>query len=185
MARIPYPDPKKLSPETQDFLTKLPPLNIFRMMAGGEGLLEAFVKLGNHILYKSKLDPVLREIAIIRAGVLSNAKYEVFQHERIGRALGMSEALLKACHTGPSDPVLTEPQRLVMAYTDDIARNVRATDASFKPLLEKFSVQEAQELTITIGYYMMVSRYLETFGVDIEEDAPKGESPLPKSLDLR
>jgi hypothetical protein len=29
-------------------------------------------------------------------------------------------------------------------------------------------VQEVQELTVTIGFYMMVSRYLETFGIDIE-----------------
>jgi hypothetical protein len=27
-----------------------------------------------------------------------------------------------------------------------------------------------QELTLTIGYYMMVSRFLETFDVDIEEE---------------
>ena len=32
-------------------------------------------------------------------------------------------------------------------------------------------MQELQELTVTIGFYMCVSRYLETFGVDIEEPA--------------
>ena len=40
MARIPYPDPKTLLPETQEQLAKLPPLNLFRMLAGGEGLLQ-------------------------------------------------------------------------------------------------------------------------------------------------
>ncbi len=51
MARIPYPDAKTLLPETQDQLAKLPPLNLFRMLAGGEGLLRAFVQLGNHLLF--------------------------------------------------------------------------------------------------------------------------------------
>src|SRR5678816_1914688 len=88
MARVSYPDPKTLSSETQDYLGKLPPLNLFRMMAGGEGLLRAFVQLGNHLLFKSTLSPVLREIAILRVGALSNARYEVFQHERIARGLG-------------------------------------------------------------------------------------------------
>ena len=31
------------------------------------------------------------------------------------------------------------------------------------------SFQEVQELTMTVGYYMMVSRFLETFDVDIED----------------
>ena len=43
-----------------------------------------------------------------------------------------------------------------------------------KPLAEKLSLQEMQELTVTIGYYMMVSRFLETFDVDIEHPGTKG-----------
>ena len=168
MARVPYPDPKSLSADTQDVFGKMPPLNIFRMMAGGEGLLQAFTRMGNYLLFKSKLNPILREIAIIRAGVLSKAKYEVYQHERIGRDLGMSDALIKAIHAGPDDAAFNDLQRLVMRYTDDIVRNVRAGDATFKPLIEQLSLQEVQELTVTIGYYMMVSRFLETMGVDDE-----------------
>ena len=184
MARVPYPDKSKLTPETRDVLGKMPPLNIFRMMAGGEGLLKAFTRMGNYILFKSKLDPVLREIAIVRAGVLSKAKYEVHQHERISRDLGMSEALIKAIHAGPDDPAFDELQRLVMRYTDDIVRNVRAGDATFKPLAERLSLQEMQELTVTIGYYMMVSRFLETFDVDIEAPGTKGVD-FPDSQKLK
>ena len=174
MARVPYPDPAKLSQDTQETLGKMPPLNIFRMLAGGEGLLRAFTRMGNYLLFKSKLDPILREIAIIRAGVLSKAKYEVHQHERIGRDLGMSAALIEATHKGPDHPALSEMQRLVMRYTDDVVLNVRASDATFKPLAERLSLQEMQELTVTIGYYMMVSRFLETFDVDIEQPGTAG-----------
>ena len=39
MARIPYPDPTELSEETTEFLGRLPTLNIFRMLAGADGLL--------------------------------------------------------------------------------------------------------------------------------------------------
>jgi 4-carboxymuconolactone decarboxylase len=170
MARLPYPDPARLQPETQETLGKLPPLNIFRMLAGGEGLLRAFTRMGNYILYKTKLDPVLREIAIVRTGVLSKAHYEVFQHEAISRQIGMSERLIAAIHRGPDDPAFDDMQRLVMRYTDDIVKNVRAADDTFNPLVAKLSVQEVEELTVTIGYYMMVSRFLETFGIEIEKD---------------
>ncbi len=176
MARVPYPDPTSLSPDTQTVLGKMPPLNIFRMMAGGEGLLQAFTRMGNYILFKSKLNPILREIAIIRAGVLSKAKYEVHQHERIGRDLGMSEALITAIHVGAEAAAFDDLQRLVMRYTDDVVKNVRASDQTFVPLSERLSLQEMQELTVTIGYYMMVSRFLETFDVDIEQAGTKGVS---------
>lgn len=178
MARLPYPDLKTLAPETQEFLRKLPALNIFRMMAGGEGLLPAFVRLGNHLLYKSKLDPILREIAIIRVGVLSKASYEVFQHERIGRGLGMSDRLITAIHAGPDHPGFDELQRLVMQFTDEVVNNVRASDKAFQALLARLSVRELQELTVTIGYYMTVSRFLENFGVDLEDGAAQGARPL-------
>ena len=171
MARIPYPDPATLLPETQETLAKIgdPPMNIFRMLAGGEGLLRAFSRFGNHLLFKSKLDPVLREIAIVRVGVLSDATYEVFQHERISRGIGMSEELLAGIRNGSDDPVFDGLQAAVMRYTDDLVQNVRASDATFDPLREALSLQELEELTVTIGFYMLVSRYLETFGVDIEQ----------------
>jgi alkylhydroperoxidase family enzyme len=171
MARLPYPDPAMLAPETQEFLGKLPPFNLFRMMAGGEGLLRGFVRLGNHLLHKAKLDPVLREIAIIRVGVLSRASYERFHHERIARGLAISEPLIAAIAHGPDDPAFDDLQRLVMRYTDDVVANVRASDKTFQPLRDRLPVIELQELTVTIGYYMMACRFLENFDVDLEAGA--------------
>jgi 4-carboxymuconolactone decarboxylase len=168
MARIPYPDLATLDPNTTAFLDKLPPLNIFRMMAHGEGLVAPFTRLGNHLLFKSELAPVLREIAILRVGVLSDAGYEVFQHERIGRQLGMSDELIGAIHAGPDAAEFDDLQRLVMRFTDDVVVNVRAGDDTFGPLLQRLSPRELQELVMTIGYYMAVSRFLETFDVDVE-----------------
>ena len=46
MARIPYPDPDTFDADTRSVLDKLPPLNLFRMMAGGGALLNNFVRLG-------------------------------------------------------------------------------------------------------------------------------------------
>jgi alkylhydroperoxidase family enzyme len=168
MARIPYPDSKSLSAETQDQLGKLPPLNLFRMMAGGGGLLRAFVQMGSHLLSTSQLSPVLREIAILRVGVLSNARYEVFHHERIARGLGMTDALLEAIRHGADHPGFDDLQALVVRYTDDVVRNVRASDATFEPLRARLPLQDLMELTVTIGYYMMACRFLDTFDIDIE-----------------
>lgn len=171
MARIPYFDIEKAEGRAKKAYEKLPKLNIFRMLGHSGELVDGFNRLGVQILYFTKLDPVLREIAIIRVGVLSGAKYEVWQHERIGRQLGMSDALLAAIREGPDAAAFSDLEKRVMRFTDDVTKNVRASDATFAPLAERLSHQEMQELTLTIGYYMMVCRFLETFDVDIEDTA--------------
>ena len=138
------------------------------MLAGADGLLPAFSRFGNHLLNRTELDPVLRELAILRVGVLSEAAYELHQHEDVSRRLGMSEALIGAARVGPDDPALDELQQLVLRFTDDVVMNVRASDETFEPLRRRLTPRALQELTVTIGCYMLVCRYLETFGIDIE-----------------
>ena len=48
-------------------------------------------------------------------------------------------------------------------------RNVRASDRNLKAVEVFLSPGALVELTLTIGYYMMVCRFLETLGVDGEE----------------
>ena len=172
MARIPYYDPAHATGRAANAYASLPNLNIFRMLGHSGDLLEGFSRFGGLLLNKTTLDPILREIAIVRVGVLSKASYEVYQHEAISRRLGMSDELIGAIHEGPKAAVLTELQRHVMAFTDDVVANVRAGDATFKPLLDALGPKALQELTVVIGFYMLVSRFLETFDVDIEETSP-------------
>lgn len=179
MARIPYFDIGKAEGRAQRLYEKLPPLNIFRMLGHAGDLIDGFVRFGNQILAHTKLDPILREIAIIRVGVLSKASYEVYQHERIGRALGMSDAVVKAIHDGADNSAFSDLQRQVMRFTDDVVRNVRAGDAAFAPLEAALSARELEELVLTIGYYMLVSRFLENFDVEIEPAAASARLKLP------
>ena len=86
----------------------------------------------------------------------------------------MSDELIAAIHEGPDAAVFDAAQREVMRYTDEVVRDVKASDETFEALRSRLSLQELEELTITIGFYMAVSRYLETFGVDIEEPGNDG-----------
>ena len=174
MARIPYADPNGFDDATTQLIGQLAPLNIFRMMANAPGLLRPFVDLGGAFLFQGKLDPVTRECAILRVGYLSDAGYETAQHEKIGRDVGMSEALIEAVKVGPSADGLTEEQKLTLDFVDDVVANVKASDATFKPALAHFGAERLQELTLITGYYMMVSRFLETFEVDIEDGGAAG-----------
>ena len=169
MARIPYFDPRDgVGPRARQTLERLPPWNVFRMAGHMGELVQSFAKMGNQILNHTQIDPVLREIAIIRVGVLSNSAYELSHHERTGRDVGMSDALIRAVHEGPDAAGLDDLQRKVVRFTDEVALDTRPSDATFSALAEDLSHQELAELTVAIGYYMLVSRFAETFAVEID-----------------
>jgi len=174
MPRIPYSTTETQSAETQELLSKLAPLNIFKMMANAPHTVRSFVDLGGTFLFDGLLDPVDREIAILRVGYLSNASYETAQHEKIGRDVGVTDALIDAVKAGPTASGLTPHQSALIAFVDDLVANVRASDVTFDPMLAALGPAATQELTLITGYYMMVCRFLETFDVEIEEGGAKG-----------
>ena len=151
MPRIPFADPAVLTPEFQRLLAVKHPLNLYRMLPRlGPTASSGFIALGGAMLRDGKLDPVLREVAILRVGHISKAKYEVHQHTRIG-AKG-----------------LTPQETLVIRYTDDVVANVKASDALFDEVVKTFGEDQAAELTTVIGFYMMVCRFLENMEIPIE-----------------
>jgi alkylhydroperoxidase family enzyme len=171
MSRIPYYEVENATGKHAEFLGKLgTDLNIYRMLANSEYGLKGFVRMGNALLHRCELDPTLRELAILRVGRLSRAAYEVFQHERIAREVGVAEEKIGALRDATVDaPVFSDNEKAVLRFTDDVVRNVRASDKALKAVEAFLSRGALVELTLTIGYYMMVCRFLETTGVEGEE----------------
>ena len=91
MARIDYADPAKASDRTREVLGKNRNANIFRMMSHSPSYFEQYCRLGNAIRFKGELDPIVRELAITRTGILCEAPYEVVAHKRIGKGVGVTD----------------------------------------------------------------------------------------------
>src|SRR5215510_7934923 len=134
MPRIDYFDVESASGRHAEFLEKLKPhLNIYRMLANSEAGVKGFTRMGNALLHRCELDAGLRELAILRVGRLSRAAYEVFQHERIAREAGVAEEKIAALRDATIEaPAFTDHEKAVLRYTDDVVRNVRASDKNLK-----------------------------------------------------
>ena len=172
MPRIPYAQPTdpNLHPDAAALLPKMAPLNIFKILAHGGPAFGAFTRLGSALLYKSKLDPILREMAIVRAGILCGSSYEVFQHEYISRSVGMLEDKIHALKIGSEDPIFDETEKIVLRLTEEVVSNTKASSETFGAAAAIFDHQEMVELVMCIGFYVMTSAILENFEVDIEPD---------------
>ena len=173
MARLPYVDPATAPPEVRDLLARLPvALNIFRMMAHAETDFRPLVQLGTAILGRQKLSPRLRELTILRVATLSPSRYEWVQHVPIAEATGVTRAQIDALeHDDPGAACFDALDRLVLRFVTEVVRDVRASETTFCALAAALSPQEIVELILTVGYYMLIARLLETTAVDLDPPA--------------
>lgn len=174
MARISYPDPLSLPKTHQDILNGLPNLNVFRMMAGAGTVFPPFMDFINAYLNNGLLDAQLRELIILRVGNISGSTYEVHQHERVARTVGLTEERITATRTPSPSTTYSDAENAALCMVEEIVANVRPSDATFKKAHAYFSEGQLQELTIIAGFYMMVSRYLETFDIELEDEEIEG-----------
>ncbi len=168
MARIEYCDSATASDRTREILGKNRNANIFRMMAHAPRYLEQYCRLGRAIRFEGELDPVLRELAITRTGILCEAPYEVAAHKRIGKGVGVTDQQNEALHDWKSATCFDDAQRAALAFTDEVVQLHRPSDVTFDAIKKKLTARALVELQLSIGFYVMTSKFLETFAVDLQ-----------------
>lgn len=172
MARLPLLPLEKMPEKTRNMITggksSLSGLNINKMMAHAENSVRHFMRLGNSLLTQAKLDARLRELAILRVAVLCKSRYQWHHHEILAREVGLSAEQIAAVKQGWNNPVFNDLERAVLKYTDEVTLNVKSTDQTFYELAKVLSHRELVELTLLIGFYNLVARFVENTEVEIE-----------------
>lgn len=126
--------------------------------------------MADAILQGNSLPDRLRELAIVRVGHVYQAPYEVHHHENIGRMVGLSQAAIAAAATG-SAAGLSKEEASILRCTDQLLAQHTLSDAERAEALEFLTVGQLSDLVITIGFYQLVSNFLNTFGVTTEGEA--------------
>jgi AhpD family alkylhydroperoxidase len=174
---VPLPSDEELEPEHRELLANLPPLNVFRMVARSPRALRPFMQLGAAVL-SGPLDPRRREIAVLRVAHATAAEYEWAQHVQLARNAGITEAEIEAI--GNEEPVssLDEECNLISRVADEISRDVRLSDEALGLILDRYGPREAMEVILLVSYYNMVSRFLESTRVEVEDESLlEGQTP--------
>ena len=79
---------------------------------------------------------------------------------------GAVETLLLQAGHQPGE--LLDLERAVLRFTDEVVRDVKASDAAYEAVAAHLPPRELSELVLTIGFYMLVCRFLENFEVELE-----------------
>lgn len=168
MARLPYLEADQVAPEYRDLLKRN--TNLHKLLVNSPGMARAFSGLGGYIRFKSKLDPRLRELAILQVGWLERSEYEFTHHVRIGREFGVTDGDIEGMIAETAnEPSKLEPlTKAVLRGTREMAKDLAMADATFAEIKQHLSDEHMTDLVLTVAFYCAVVRVLATMQIDNE-----------------
>ena len=170
MARVPYLETSDLKAEDQDLLKR--PIWLFKALVNSPNGARAFAGLGGYIRHGSKLDPRLREMAILQVGWIARSPYEWSHHVKLGREFGVSDddihALISESEGTPTS--LDGLTRTVLKGAREMTAEGAMADATFSELQSALGNEQVVDLTLAIGFYAAVVRVLATLQIDVEPE---------------
>ena len=181
MARISYLDIDDLEDENKDLLKRS--INLHRALVHSPGGARNFGHLGQYIRFGSKLDPRLRELAILQVGYLCRNEYEYSHHIKIGRDFGVTDDDIHAMimETDGRNSGLPQLDRAVLQAAREMTDDGKISGATFIKLEMHLNEELLVDLTIVIAFYNAVVRLLSTLEIDVEDSYVPylKEFPLP------
>ena len=182
MARVPYLERGDLAPEHQDLLARN--INLFRALVHSPNAARSFHGVGRFIRFESRLDPRLREMAILQVGYLARSPYEYSHHVKIGRDFGVSDDDIRAIavETEGRPSKLDALSRTVLRAAREMTRDLAMSDDTFAALERELGRAHVIDLALAIAFYNGVVRLLGTLQIDVEPEYQQylAEHPLPR-----
>ncbi len=170
MARVPYLDLSDLSPDYRDLLKRR--INLFQALVNSPNAARAFGGLGQFIRFGSKLDPRLRELAILQVGWLARSPYEWSHHVKIGHDFGVSDEDIRALidDTAGKPTRLGDLEKAVLRAAREMTNDGAMAEPTFAALQQTLGNELVVDLTIVVAFYNAVVRVLATLQIDVEDD---------------
>jgi len=128
-----------------------------------------------------KLDPVLRELAVCRAGWVCGSQFVFSQHVKVLRGVGGTQAQVEALPAWSVATVFSPMERAVLALADALAADHgRTPDAVFEALKAHLQEEAIIELVYITSMYVMHAGMSRALRLEFDDrDEPVAEVPAP------
>ena len=170
MARLPYLDKSDLLPEHQDLLARN--INLYRLLAHSPRAARSLNTMARYIRDGSRLDPRLRQLAILQVGYVTRSRYEYSHHIRISRDFEVSDDDIRAIaeETAGRPTALDPLAKAVLRAARDMTRDLAIGDETFAALRQDLDDERLTDLLITIAYYNGLVRLMAAMQIDVEDE---------------
>ncbi|MEX2746094.1 carboxymuconolactone decarboxylase family protein [Rhizobium mongolense] len=150
-------------------------LNVYRTMAHHPALLKAWAPLRQHIVKDSALGAIRSELVILRAAHRMGSAYEWAHHVSRARALGISDARIRAMRGEPDGD-----DKLIAQAVDALFYGFRLESKLEETLSAAIGKQAVFDLVTTVGFYRILGCILMTYDTPLDGVVAKeiAERPL-------
>jgi alkylhydroperoxidase family enzyme len=181
MARLPYLTKADLAPADYDLLAR--DINLSRLLAHSPQAARRIGAVAQWVRFESRLDPRLRELALLQVGYLARSPYEYSHHVKIARDFGVADDEIRAVAAETAGVVTTlEPlARLVLMAAREMTSGTAMAAATFAALQAQLDSERLLDLVATIAFYVGIVRLLGSLAIDVEPEYQRylDEFPLP------
>lgn len=125
------------------------------------------------------LDPKLRELAIIRTGIVGDSRFEYSQHLKVARMVGIAEEKLHAIKGWTTSDKFAPVERAVMAATDELVGRNLVEDETFAELKKHLSDPQIMELFYVIGLWRMHGMIVRALHLEYDNDTTARMKEIP------
>ncbi len=172
-AKPPYEDGVKRTLERLMGGVDAEPLALFRTIAHHPVLLDKLRTTGTYLLNFGTIDPIEREIVILRTCARCGCEYEWGVHVAIySSAVGLTDAQVRATVLD-DDAVWSERERSLLAAVDELHDTATVSDALWRTLHEQWRPDQLIEIVTLVGQYHSVSFAANALEVALEDFAPR------------
>jgi alkylhydroperoxidase family enzyme len=125
----------------------------------------------------SRLEPVDRELLILRVAWRTRSGYEWAQHARMSVDAGLSTEQVDAVPRWQAAAVWTPRQRALLTTADEMIDRFGAGDETLHELSEHFDPAQVLEVLFVIGGYQCLAAVLNSAGLQADLPADPAGSP--------
>ena len=140
--------------------------NIFATLARHRRMFRPWLRFASRLMPLGKLPRRETELVILRVARNCNCAYELAQHERLARRVGLSPE--EIARTGSDMSGFYGRDALVLRAADELHAERVISDELWSQLRGAFSEVELIELCMLVGHYEMLAMTLNSLQVQVE-----------------
>ena len=121
----------------------------------------------------------LRELAIVRTGIVGDSRFEYSQHMKVARMVKVSDDKLNAIKGWTTSDQFTPQERAVMAATDELVARNLVEDETFAALKKHLSDPQIMELFYVIALWRMHGMIVRALHLEYDNDTTARMKEIP------
>ena len=141
--------------------------NVMATFANYPALMKHYLPFSFHLLRSSHLTKREVEILVLRTIGHGQVVYALYQHRKMARDFGLSEAEIESLVSGDG-MALPEAEHILVKAADELLDDQCISDATWATLAQRYNKEQLMDLVFTVGNYVVTAMAFNSFGIQVE-----------------